>query len=402
MKNFITPFIFVCAAVFVISCSEKSDPDYDKENFTSIFDNNQFSASYFPIDVKQTPDGGYLILGERRLLESNFRGVYLMKIDKYGTFINAVEVDEQYVNAIGDLMIAGGQFYFFCMDGGSLQAQLASVTADDSVSVTIVPVNGGVTYPAAAAVEDQGNFILLSYDHEEKLTVLSKINTSGNMTAAAGFNIGAGDDVEEPIINHFIRTGKRFPFQVGKLSSGQYFFNGFENYTFSLVFTNASLSTITGVVQGQQDDGGFSAVFPLTGNKFAAARFNFGDNFFLPNVNLATAGPTIGVDLGGNTLPELISNAPVKIIKAAVNGKNVLVFASDTKSKQIGLFFYDEATGEFLGSRYLGFSNPFEVANIVQTTDNGLAVCGTTYLAGRFPRICLIKLSKTEFASSLK
>ncbi len=399
MKKSITAVLIVCLCILSVSCSEKSDATLDQDNFTSIFDNNQFSVSIFPIDVKQTADGGYLVLGERRLQNSNFRGIYLMKADKFGKFVNALEVDEQYVNPVPDLMLSGDQFYFFCMDGLNLQSHLVSVT-QDTVAATITPVNGGLTYPSAASLEDN-NFLLLSYDHSQKLTVVSRINTSAEvMGQPAGFSIGAGDEVEEPIINHFIRTGKRFPFQIGKVSGGIYFFNGFENYTFSLVFTN--LDAILGVVQGQQDDGGLSAIYPLGGDKFAAARFNFGDNYFLPNVNLSTNAPSIGVDLGGNTLPELVSNAPVKILRAQVSNKPVLIFASDTKSKQIGLYFYDEATGEFMSSRYLGFSNPFEVANIIQTADNGLLVCGTTYLAGRFPRICLIKLSEDELSSHVK
>lgn len=392
-------FVFLIFIILSVSCSEKSDVTLDQDNFTSIFDDNEFSVSIFPIDVKQTADGGYLILGERRLQNSNFRGIYLMKADKFGKFVNGLEVDEQFVNPVPDLMLSGDRFYFFCMDGLNLQSHLVSVT-QDTVGATITPVNGGLTYPSAASLEDN-NFLLLSYDHAEKLTVVSRVNTSGDvMGQPAGFSIGAGDEVEEPIINHFIRTGRRFPFQIGKVSGGTYFFNGFENYTFSLVFTN--LTSILGVVQGQQDDGGLSAIYPLGGNKFAAARFNFGDNYFLPNVNLSVNAPSISVNLGGNTLPELVNNAPVKILKAVINTRNVLIFASDTKSKQIGLYFYDEATGEFMSSRYLGFSNPFEVANIIQTSDNGLLVCGTTYLAGRFPRICLIKLSAEELQGHVK
>ncbi len=393
--------LFFCALLLagltLSGCIEKSDPVYDQENFTSIFDNDQFSVSHFPIDFKETTDGGYLVLGERRLQNSNFRGIYLMRADKFGKFVSEIEVDEQYVNPVGDFMVIGDQYYFFCMDALTLQTQLARIDAHaENLTITAA---GGLTYPAAASL-DGSNFLLLSYDHVDKLTVVSSHNSSGaTIGQPAGFSIGAGDEVEEPIINHFIRTGKRFPFQVGRISGGPYFFNGFENYTFSLVFTN--LSSIQGVVQGQQDDGGFSAVYPLGGNKFAAARFNFGDNYFLPNVNLSTTGPTIGVDLGGNTLPELVNSAPVRIVRAQVNNKNVLIFASDTKSKQIGLFFYDESTGEFISSRYLGFSNPFEAASLVQTNDKGLAVCGTTYLAGRFPRICLIKISADELASQV-
>jgi hypothetical protein len=36
------------------------------------------------------------------------------------------------------------------------------------------------------------------------------------------------------------------------------------------------------------------------------------------------------------------------------------------------------------------------------TKDGGLVVCGTTYVAGRFPRICLFKISAEELAKSFK
>ena len=85
-----------------------------------------------------------------------------------------------------------------------------------------------------------------------------------------------------------------------------------------------------------------------------------------------------------------------------INEKNALIYASTTLSKQIGLFFYDELTGKFMSSRYLGYSNPFEASDLIQTSDGGLAVCGTTYLAGRFPRICIFKLSKEELATNAK
>ena len=55
-----------------------------------------------------------------------------------------------------------------------------------------------------------------------------------------------------------------------------------------------------------------------------------------------------------------------------------------------------------MGSHYLGFSNPFEVASLIRTEDEGLLVCGTTYLAGRFPRICLFKLSKENVESFMR
>jgi hypothetical protein len=295
-----------------------------------------------------------------------------------------------------------GEFYFFCMEELTLQAQI--VKADAFLeNVTITPVQDNVTYPSAASFESN-SFILLSYNHLDKLSVLSLIGPTGGTLGSKGFDIGVGDDddVEEPLINHFIGAGKKLPFSAGRVPGGPYYFNGFFNYTFSLVFTDLNEDDPIGVVQGQQDDGGFSAVTPIASTKFAASRFNFGDNYLLPNVILPTTSITSSVDYPGNTLPELVPNANVRIIRSVINATNTLIYGSDTKSKQIGLLFYDEATGALVGSHYLGFSNPFEVASLIQTEDEGLAVCGTTYLAGRFPRICLFKISKDDLAAMIK
>lgn len=391
--------IIIILASVVISCTEESNPTFDTDNFTKIFDNNKFDASYFPIDMRQTPDGGYLILGGRKLIDSNFTGIYLLKVDKFGNFVKEIEVDETSVNPIAKFTAYQDKYYFFCMDPITQEAQLADVDAGLE-TVTITPVQNGLTYPAAASFVDN-SFVLLSYNNGDKASVISLVSVSGGVQASKGYSIGTGEDIEEPIINHYIRTGRQFPCEAGKIASGLYFFNGFFNYTFSLVFTNISSDDPVGVVQGQQDDGGFSAVTPLGGNKFASSRFNFGDNFILPNKDLSTSGNTSSTDLGGYSLPEMVENATVRILRANINSKNVLVYGTDTKSKQIGLLFYDEASGTFMSSRYLGFSNPFEIANLTQTADGGLAICGTTYLAGRFPRICIFKLSKEKLSENV-
>lgn len=390
--------LIVFLVSFVVSCSNESDPLADKSYFTRIYDNNKFNASFFPIDIKQTADGGYLILGGRKIQQSNFSGIYIMKVNEFGDFISEQEIDEGFVNPIGPLMETNGSYSFFCMTSVGLQTQLIKLDSEGTLND---PIAIAGTYPSAAAA-DGNNFLLLSYDNFNKQSVVSLIAPSGAIIQSKGFDIGAGDAVEEPIINHFLRTGKQFPFLVGKTVSGLYFFNGFYNYTLSLVFTNLINDDPLGVVQGQQDDGGISQAVSLVGDEFALSRFNFGDNYFLPNSALSTTGISSSIDLGGNPLPELIANAPVKIKRITVGTKKILLYGSNTKSTQIVLFGYDEDNGEFIGSRYLGFSNPFEIAAIISTNDGGLAVAGTTYVAGRFPRICLFKLSSEEVIKSFQ
>lgn len=386
--------LLLAGFLMITSCVEETNPEFDQKSFTKIYDNNLYTIDYFPIDMVQTEDGGYLILGGRRLEDSNFTGIYLMKADKDGNFVKDIEVDESFVNPIAQLAFVNNNYYFFCMDPLTLQAQLGQTDANME-NVNISATSGELYYPSAMQV-DGNNFVLLSYNHLTKQSVLAVVNTSGVSSQSKAFTIGAGDQVEEPIINHFLRTGRQYPFEAGRIPGGLYYFNGFYNYTFSLVFTDLVQDDPRGVVQGIQDDGGFSAVKPLTATKFAAARFNFGDNYILPNTILNTTGTSSSVDLGGNTFPELEQNAKVKILRTVLKAKNVLVYGSNTRSKKIGLYFYDEATGAFLSSKYLGFSNPFEIAQVISTTDGGLAVCGTTYLAGRFPRICIIKIDAAD------
>jgi len=379
-------------------CLNESDPAADKGNFTRIYDHDKFNALFYPIDIKQTPDGGYLILGGRKIKDSNFSGIYIMKTDEYGGLVSQQEVDETFVNPIGPLMENGGNYFFFCMTAVGLQTQLLKTDAEGTLTD---PVTIALSYPAAAAA-DGNNFLLLSYDNFNKESVMSVITPSGSINQSKGFAIGAGDAVEEPIISHFLRTGKELPFFVGKTTSGQFYFNGFFNYTLSMVFTNLTDDEPQGVIQGQQDDGGLSQAVQLNGNTFALARFNFADNYFLPNASINTSGISSSSELGGNPFPELVANAPVKILRVTGDTRKIVLYGSNTRSNQIALYGYSENNGEFIGSHYLGFSNPFKIASMVSTKDGGLAICGTTYVAGRFPRICLFKLSKEEVIRSFQ
>lgn len=399
MKLTIYAILFSCAAVALTSCSEEENPQFEMDTFTKIYDNNKYNASNFAIDMRQTPDGGFIILGGRIIPEdSTYTGIYLMKVDEFGNFVKEMLVEGTSVNPIGSLTEYQTKYYFFCSDRTTLQAQIASVDANLE-SVTMTPVQGNLTYPAASTFVD-GNFAVVGYNNADRLTTMSIVTPDGGVLAYKGFMIEPSDEVEEPIIDHFQRTGRKFPFAVGKAPNGLYYFNGFYNYTFSLVFTDMNADEPNGVIQGSHDDGGFSAIIPVSGNKFASARFNFGDNYIMPTREIPTTGISGIERLGGYNLPEMVPNAKVRILRATVEQnsaqKNILVYGTDTKSKQIGLLYYDESTGEFISSRYLGFSNPFEIASITQTADGGLAVCGMTQLAGRFGRITMFKLSKEQ------
>ncbi|MFM8914205.1 MAG: hypothetical protein ACKOE6_15020 [Flammeovirgaceae bacterium] len=183
MKNlaFILIVLIICS-----SCANESNPDTDKANFVRIYDNNKFSASYYPIDIKQTPDGGYLILGGRRIADPNspnaqyYSGAYLLKTDNLGAIVLEKEVATDIVNPIGPLLEANGKYYFFSMEPNNIQTQLSEV--DPSGAITKTTLVGG-SYPAAA-FNDNGSFVLLRYDDFSKQSVVALVSPNGNSSTS--------------------------------------------------------------------------------------------------------------------------------------------------------------------------------------------------------------------------
>ncbi|MDA0194109.1 MAG: hypothetical protein O2887_03765 [Bacteroidetes bacterium] len=116
----------------------------------------------------------------------------------------------------------------------------------------------------------------------------------------------------------------------------------------------------------------------------------------LPNAVLNTSGLSSSADLAGNPILELVPDAKVYIERMTIDGRAVLVYASTTKNGQVIILLYDETDGTWLGTDYLGFSNPFDVRSLHQTLDGGLVVLAQTSVVGRFPRSSLFKLSARE------
>ena len=263
MKTLIKLFGLLSLFAVFTACDISDNEDVDPTlSFLRIYDSQQFESSFEPIDVLQTSDGGYLVLGGFRRDDSDFLGTYLLKVDNEGNFVNDEFLPVENVHPVGDFLELGGQYYFVSMDGVGLNANLNQVDESGAVVQTI---NLGLSYPMNVKKDGDNQFILLSYDNSDKNSVISTINATGGVVDQSEFGIGAGADVEAPIIEHFTRTGRQLPFFVGRTNEGQYYLNGFYNFTLSLLFTNLNGNDPVGVVQGQQDNGHFC--YPVEGQE---------------------------------------------------------------------------------------------------------------------------------------
>jgi hypothetical protein len=96
------------------------------------------------------------------------------------------------------------------------------------------------------------------------------------------------------------------------------------------------------------------------------------------------------------SLPELAPDAPVRCLHAEINNKEVVVFASQTRTNQLGLYFYDASNGDLKTVKFLNEKYPVTLAGMEYTREEGLALLSQTFVVGRFPRIYLIKLSPED------
>jgi len=338
-----------------------------------------------------------VILAKKRIATSSFYGVYILKTDALGNPLSQQTLTDDFVNPIYNLMKVGSTFYFFAMNTVTLDSRLISI--DQNGSAAEVATVTGVIYPLYVSLDGtSGQFLLQHYNRDDKKSVVSLINTSGAVTAQREFNIGFGDfDVEEPIIDHMTGNGKALPFLTGTVN-GSYFFNGFYNYTLSVVFFNFNTAA-PGLLQGYKDERCVSSLLYLPGNNtFALSRYAYGDNYIAPNatINYNSGAIASSNNINGNLMLEFTPDAKVILKRLNLNGRNVLAYLTETKAKQISLYMYDENSGSLIKAKYFGYSNPYEAGNLVATSDGGIALVGTTYLAGRFPRIVLFKVPAEE------
>jgi hypothetical protein len=406
MKNI--RYSFLCLALLaavLTGCDIKKNKDVKpEETFLKIYDNHTFSDSYYPVDIKQTSDEGFIVLSKLRVENSPFYGIGLMKLDKDGNFVSEKMLPAYLVCPANHLAASANAYYFIAMDERTMESVL--VRADEQLEISEVSTLAGLTYPLNASFEEsQGAFILLSYNRDDRASIVSRVSLSGTILATREFPIGYGTfDVEEPIIDHLSGNGKQLPFLSGSVHNGVYYFNGFYNYTLSMVYFSFGSTAAPGVLQGYRDERCISAaLYVPESNRFALSGFAYGKNTYYTGaeVNYQSGAVASSSNLTGFPMPELVADSRVVLNRTNLNGKELLVYGSDARSGQIVLYFYNTSGGGLVASKRLGYSNTFVLGNFIKTSDDGLAILGTTYLAGRFPRLCLFKLSAQELEKIL-
>ena len=388
----------ILALQWFAGCDIRDNEIEPSLSFTRIYNTDSFTDTFYPQDIIQTPDSAYLILSA-----TDTWTPYLLKADNEGIFSWDLALPEPFVNPLDELYQQGDGLYMICMDELNLGTYILQINPAGGLPEVIFN-SQEIEYPLAASTTPDGGWLIQSFDREARRTRLTKLSPAFDVEWEENFNIM--EEVEEKVIKHLTRTVKRLPFLCGYApgsgNSGYYYFNGFNNFTISLTFVSPADGSPIGVMNGFRDLEYINAIQPLSNGNVALSKNSYGDNFLLPQAELNIRAVSTSSELSTNNFPEIDPAAKVIIKNTQIQNRDISLFATHTKSKRISLYAYDAEDGSLQDILYLGQSAPYEIGGLDRTSDGGLVVAGRTFVGGRFPRICLFKLTPTEVESLLR
>lgn len=385
--------LVICVSLSITGCDIKKSKADPSDSFSTVYDHPDMNLSFYPIDMVQARDGGFLVLSVYTdTALSTFPLIRLMKTDKSGKLVREQVVDPAYCSAVPALIPNGSSWRFVCMDAVNQNTKLMEV--DDALtSVSKVDDLAG-KYPLYLFPDNSDNFLVLSFDRIARTSVLTLYTSSGEQEWTSSYNIN--EDYKNQIETHLKKAGKQFPFfiqQSGESTATHYLVNCFFNYTMTLIFANPATGSRDGQLNTYQDNAAISSAVYLDSSRFALSRYYMGENYIFPSVKLDQNNTQGSDDFNDIHLAELTEDATVKTIIATVHNRELVVYASQTKSNSMVLYFFNKADGKLLATKNVASTNPVNIAGLISTSDGGLALLAQTYVAGRFPRIAIFKIA---------
>lgn len=375
----------------------KIEPD---KEYVRYVDSDSIDADVTPLDMVRTPDDGYLILGSSPRMGKQYHKVYFLKVTKEGEFQWEVYLPDQYLNPVSELIWKDGAYHLFCMNESTATVLLRLNESEKTVeSIKSWP---SLLQPLHCSATPDGGFLILNVDLGDKFTGISKVNNGLGMEWSEQYYF---EDIFAIYIQrHVWREGSPLPFTTGVVRNGNqavaYYFSAVVESNFSTFFVSPANGKADGMVQ--IDGGGMYAkmntILPLGGDNFSFSHHDRMDNNFLVPLYKQ---PLNGVltptsKLRGQTFPEMQAGARIVSSRCSLAGRDVVLFATNTKSKGVAIYAYDAGSGEYLGSKSFSLETPMELGDLVPASDGGMMVMSKTYMASRFARMCLWKLSEEE------
>ena len=386
--------ILIIFSALLSNCDIKESDVSPASSYTKVYESANTQESYYPLDIIQTNDKGFLILSSMidkdQQAEIFFPRIHLTKVNEVGHFEWQQQIDNNYLSAVSKIMSVNNQIFILCMK--NLNSALLQVTpGKDSATINEINTDSDRPYPLAAFIDNQ---TIITSSYFDQTTHINAYDLNFNRLWSS--SEPTGEDIIVDIRQHLTRQGTEYPFFIGKLNDQDtYFANAFRRSTLSLMFIQSG-GNLSGYLTSFQDKGVISSCVHLQEDQFAISRYYTGDNFVYPGVSVDINTHTTAKDYNDILLADLKSNARINVMHDEFNSMNLILYASTSKTNQISLYFFDAKDNSLVKTHFLGHTNPVEIASLIRADDGSLIVLGKTWVSGRYQRIILYKISLDE------
>jgi len=359
------------------------------DEFLKIYNHPEETLAFYPESVAQISGGEYLYLSavKDEASDIEYPTSFLVRTDAAGV----VEWSQTYdwLAPASDLFIRGNAALFVAMD-----AQL------NAYAVLVDPASGDIsgqhdlqmTMPLYAYGDQQGNLLVLGYDFVSRSSWISKYNSSFELIRSNKLAVNA--DMELMIQRHLNKTGENFPFFIGEYATATasgYYLSCFYNYTLRTVFLDISSLNHTGDIFSFQTDEAISSVIHKSGSIFGLTGYYEGNNYIVPDTIVDVGISQSIKDFEARQLYELTYKARVVSTSITKDAISYALFVSQTNANSIVIYQYEMESDSLINTVYRTFDQRVEIADVIQTEDQGVAILAGIYLLGKYQRPVLLK-----------
>lgn len=393
MKNLIWSLL-ACTFLFT-SCDSKKNEVEPETGFSKIVGSNKYAGRFYPWDVKETEDEGFIALSSSN--SSAFKNILITKIDKTGELEWEIADSSTFVNPVGEIFEQNGSYFIFAMQQVTLNTHLLRINLANR-TLEDVQAYANFLYPISAS-KVPGGFLLQCFDRDAERIRIMKLNSSFNEEWRERYSVF--EDPEE--FNSHLTLENRLPFFCGYVggenNASHYYFGGMYNFTLTTAFINISDGALVKRMAGFRYEAGVSNLLHLNESNFFLTKYNVSkEASLLRNLEIdITSGGILNAqnDLPENVDFEISSDARNILKKITLNDRNLIVHATESKNQETILNFYNQQ-GTQVANKRIGSDSAYLLGNLTPTTDGGLMVLCHTFIAGRLSRLVFIKIPKTE------
>ncbi len=381
--------------LLITGCEINQKEVLPEDGFTKIYNHPDEGLSFYPESVSELSDGGYLFISavKDEASEIEYPNTQVVRASATGEVVWTMTYDWL---APASKMIRSGNSYGFVAMNQQFEAYAILINpSDGSISEQHALE---MTMPLSAYSDSRGNLVVLGYDFVTRSSWISRFNSS--FTLERSNKLPVNTDLEYLVQRHLNKTGQDFPFYIGEYSNTGgtgYYVNCFYNYTLRTVFMDLTSLGATGDIYSFQIEEGISSTLPKSGSIFGLTSYYEGNNYILPETEIDVTASQNIKDLPADPLYELTFKAAVVAGKLSGENGDYALFISQTNTNALVIYQYELESALLVNTIYRNFDQRVDVADMIQTGDNGIAILAHLHILGKYERPLLIKLDAGQF-----